>query len=168
MEVWNVGKGGYRKCPLGQGKVTIDIDTLIHHSGGSQVLNIPLDYRNSRQGVVSLRLHIDPVDETGKSKQDPIQSDGSAVRRNILCQIDNLRASQLADTGNLFDKQDPSVTITLGSRIFQTARLILYLPTMFIRRTYRECQQESGCGSRSKFPRNVQVCYRMGFHHGNL
>ena len=36
--------------------------------------------------------------------------------------IDSLRAFQLVDMGNLLDKQDPSITITLGSKIFQTAR----------------------------------------------
>ena len=146
MEVWNVGKGGYRKCPLGQGKVTIDIDTLIHHSGGSQVLDIPLDYKNSRQGVVSLRLHIDPVDETRFKypQRMPIQAQQERVNdsppqqvdtanavwsentliaeRNYSFKIDSLRAFQLVDTGNLLDKQDPSITITLGSKIFQTAR----------------------------------------------
>ena len=140
MEVWNVGIAGNRKHALGQGKATIDIDNIIRHCDGSQVLDIPLEYKTSSQGVVSLRLQISPIVETGKNQQDQHESvkaaDGTSTRSNLLCQIDNLKASDLVNTGNSLDEQDPSLTITLGSRTFQTARFARYPSTVFVQYNY--------------------------------
>ena len=40
----------------------------------------------------------------------------------IKLKIDQLRAYELVDTGNILDKQDPSLTISVGSKKFKTDR----------------------------------------------
>ena len=154
MEVSNESNIGSIKHQLGVGKITIEVDN-IYNSGGVNELNIPLVYSNGNKqknkGMVTLRLHIDLVDETGSKypqrmpiqaqhilvkdlepqqvdtakavrSDDPLITEPSNSNINFRFKIDNLRAFQLVDTGNLLDKQDPSITITLGSKIFQTAR----------------------------------------------
>ena len=40
----------------------------------------------------------------------------------VKLKIDQLRAHDLVDTGNVFDKQDPSLTISIGPKKFKTDR----------------------------------------------
>ena len=154
MEVSNESNIGSIKHKLGMGKITIEVDN-IYNSGGVNELKIPLVYSNGNRqknkGMVTLRLHVDLVDETGSKypqrvpiqaqqmlvkdlepqqvdtakavrSDDPLITEPSNSNINFRFKIDSLRAFQLVDTGNLLDKQDPSITITLGSKIFQTAR----------------------------------------------
>lgn len=142
MEVSNEEKGGKIKYKLGQGTATIDIESiLVGNNGGQIVLDIPLVYNESlSKGRVSLLLQVFLVDETGKRQQllpaaqEQVQKVSVESRDNILCEIDNLRASDLFDTGTDSDHQDPSLTITLDGRSFQTARSIY--TTSFIECSY--------------------------------
>jgi hypothetical protein len=132
VDVWNEGKGGYKKHHLGCGEATIDIEGIVSNDGGRIALNIPLLINNiASQGTVSLRLKVFPVDETGERSQLSLQvQDSPKSRYNVLCEIENLRVSDLFNTGTLVDHQDPSLTITLDGRSFHTERSVLYSSIM--------------------------------------
>lgn len=133
VDVWNVGKRGYKKHHLGCGEATIDIKSIVGNGGDRIVLNIPLLFNNiASQGTVSLRLKVFPVDETGKRSHLSLQVQESPKSRyNVLCEIENLRVSDLINTGTLADHQDPSLTITLDGRSFQTERFRYYTPHLY-------------------------------------
>eukprot|EP01035_Chromulina_nebulosa_P026038 gene26038-34035_t len=126
VDVWNVGRHGYKKHHLGCGEATIDIESLVGNGGDRVVLNIPLLINNiASRGTVSLRLKVFPVDETGKRSYPSLQLQESPKSRyNVLCEVENLRVSDLVNTGTLADHQDPSLTITLDGRSFQTERKV--------------------------------------------
>ena len=66
VEVSNESNIGSIKHQLGMGKIIIEVDN-IYNSGGVNELKIPLVYSNGNKqknkGIVTLRLHVDLVDE---------------------------------------------------------------------------------------------------------
>ena len=179
MGVWNVSSSGDIKAQIGNGSITIDIDNIYNNKNGTelqkvQLVHIKSNKKEIKQGTVSFRLQTIPVDEAGLPIRTPVQAKEPVVphqldtidpmsRNHLLFQIDNLRVSDLFDTGTFLDPQDPSLTITLGNKSFKTARsnnihsthiavslvLFQYLPMIFD--GYRQCDAKTKASFPEKF-----------------